>query len=215
MPAAEKIEATKVVFGTTPGKLVRLGYLHAHRPHTNSESGFDEYGVQIMIPKANVEDYKAAVAAFEEQKKLFFPKGQLPPKFHNPIKDGDKDVNQKGKPLNVPGFWLIAAKTSAYEMLPGTRQQDKTRPTTPPGVVGTTKDTDGKLKSLSEREIKSGDWGRVSVNFKGYTTGDSGVGVYLNNIQKVQDGEPMSSRKSAADEFADFASDADEFDPLS
>ena len=38
---------------------------------------------------ANVEDYKAAVAAFEEQKKAFFPKGQIPPRFHNPIKDGD------------------------------------------------------------------------------------------------------------------------------
>ena len=70
-----------------------------------------------------------------------------------------------------------------------------------------------KLKSLSEREIKSGDWGRVSVNFKGYTTGDSGVVVYLNNVQMVQEGEAMTSRKSAADEFADFADD--EVDPLS
>lgn len=214
MPAAEKIEATKVVFGTTPGKLVRLGYLHAHRPHKNSQSGKDEYSVQIMIPKANVEDHKAAVEAFEAQKKAFFPKGMLPPKFHNPIKDGDKDVNQKGEPLKVPGFWLIAAKTSAYELMPDGKTQDLGRPTTPPGVVGTTKGADGKLKSLSEREIKSGDWGRVSVNFKGYTTGDSGVGVYLNNIQMVQEGEAMTSRKTAADEFADFA-DEEEFDPLS
>lgn len=214
MPAADKIEATKVVFGTTPGKLVRLGYLHLHRPHTNRESGKDEYSVQIMIPKENVEDYKAAVAAFEEQKKAFFPKGQIPPKFHNPIKDGDKDVNQKGKPLDVPGFWLISAKTSAYEVGADGKTQDKTRPTTPPGVVGTTRGADNKLKSLSEREIKSGDWGRVSVNFKGYTTGDSGVGVYLNNVQMVKEGEAMTSRKSAADEFADFAED-EGFDPLS
>lgn len=198
----EKIAATKVVFGTTAGKLVRFSYLNVFRPRMNAQNKKEEYSVQVMIPKTNVEDYKAAVAAVEEQKKAFWPNGRTPPRMHNPIKDGDKDVNQKGEPLNVPGHWVISAKCAAFD--------DKGAPQAAPGVVGTTRGTDGKLKPLTESEVKSGDWGRVSVNFKGYVKGDGGVGVYLSNLQKVQDGDPLGSgRKSAADEFADFADEED------
>lgn len=199
----EKTQATKVVFGTAQGKLVRLSYLNVFKPRMNSQNKKLEYSVQVMIPKTNVEDYKAAVAAVEEQKKAFWPNGKLPPRMHNPIKDGDKDVNQKGEPLNVPGHWVISAKCAAVD--------DKGVEQFPPGVVGTQRGTDGKLKPLAENEIKSGDYGRVSVNFKGYIKGDGGVGVYLSNIQKVQDGDPLGAgRKSASDEFADFADEEED-----
>ena len=212
MATNDKPQATKVVLGTEAGKLVRFSYLHAHKPHLNRESGTHEYSVQILIPKVNTKDYAAIKGAVTEQQKLFFPSGRLPPRSHYPIKDGDTGVNQKGEPVNQPGMWVVSAKTGAYERDGKAELLDK--PTTPPGCVGTTRGTDGKLKPLGANEIKSGDWGRISINVKGYTTGDSGVGCYLNNLQKVQDGDALGNgRKSAADEFADFA-DAEDFDPL-
>ena len=210
--ALDKPQATKVVLGTEAGKLVRFSYLHVHKPHLNRESGTHEYSTQILIPKTNKVDYERIDAAVKEQQKLFFPSGKIPPRAHHPIKDGDTGVNQKGMPINQPGMWVVSAKSAAYER--EGKQEILDKPTQPPGCVGTTKGVDGSLKQLSANEIKSGDWGRISLNCKGYTTGDGGVGFYLNNIQKVQDGELLGNgRRSAADEFGEF-SDAEEFDPL-
>ncbi|MBV8657964.1 MAG: DUF2815 family protein [Burkholderiales bacterium] len=215
MANTEKPKATPLTLGKHKNAdgspaLVRLSYLHVDTPHKNQSSGRHEYSVQILIPKDNSADYDALKAAVDEQTKLHFPKGKLPPKFHHPIKDGDKDVNQRGEPLNVPGHWIVSAKTDAYGRMPDGKTEDTSKPNPPPGVVGTMRGEDGKLLPA---KAKSGDYGRVSVNIKGYTTGDSGVGVYLNNLQLVQVGEPLGGgRKSAADEFAEYAED--EEDPL-
>ena len=107
------------------------------------------------------------------------------------------------KPRPVPGHWLVSAKTLA-------KNKDGTD-NDPPGVVGTERDEDGELKSLTASQVKSGDWGRVSVNLKFFTEGKGGIGVYLNNLQKVQDGDPLGSRRTASQEFDDYD---DEDDPL-
>lgn len=208
MTIADKHVATPVVVGTdkTEG-LVRFSYLNVFSPRVSKESKKEEYSIQIMIPKTNKADYAKAVAAVEEQKKILWPNGKLPPSFRNPILDGDTHVNQKGEDAKVPGHWLIGAKS--YHL------NEKGEKQAPPGVVGTTRGEDNKLKSLSSNQIKSGDWGRASLNFKSYTKGTGGVGVYLNNLQMVREGEALGNRKTAADEFADFADEsADPFDPL-
>ncbi len=61
---------------------------------------------------------------------------------------------------------------------------------------------------LDRSEVYSGCYARVSINFYAFNTnGNKGIACGLGNIQKVRDGEPLSGRTSAAD---DFATDLDE-----
>lgn len=199
--AAEKPKATNVLLGREKGKPVRFSHLHVFKPHLNTESNNEEYSVQLWIPKENKVDYQAAVDAFEEQKALYVKhEGKPGPEFHSPIKDGDKITDKKGNAKPVPGVWVIGAKTAAYE-------KDGTA-VDPPQVAGTERDEKGQLKLLTSAQVKSGDWGRASINFKFFPKGKGGVGVYLNSLQKTKDGEPLAGgRRSAATEFADFEDD--------
>jgi hypothetical protein len=199
--AAEKPKATNVLLGREKGKPVRLSHLHVFKPHLNTESNKEEYSVQLWIPKENKVDHQAAVDAFEEQKALYTKhEGKPGPEFHNPIKDGDKITDKKGNAKPVPGMWVVSAKTAAYE-------QDGTA-VEPPQVAGTERGEKGELKLLTSAQVKSGDWGRASINFKFFPKGKGGVGVYLNSLQKTKDGEALGGgRRSAAAEFADFEDD--------
>lgn len=201
--ATEKPKATNVLLGREKGKPVRFSHLHVFKPHLNTESNKEEYSVQLWIPKENKADYDAVLAAFDEQKALYIKhEGKPGPEFHNPIKDGDKITDKRGNPKPVPGVWVVSAKTAAYD-------QDGSL-VDPPQVAGTERDEKGALKLLTSSQVKSGDWGRASINLKFFPKGKGGVGVYLNSLQKVRDGEALGGgRRSAADEFADFEDDDD------
>ncbi len=204
--ATEKPKASNVKLGTAKGKPVRFSHLHVHKPHLNQESKKHEYSVQLWIPKENVEDKAALDAAYAEQLAAYKKAdGEPGLEFHNPIKDGDKIVDKKGKPKPVPGMWVVSAKTAAYE-------DDGTTLKAPPEVVGTERAADGSLKPLASSQVKSGDWGRASINLTFYTKGKGGIGAYLNSLQKVRDGDPLGSRKSATEEFGDY--DDEDEDPL-
>lgn len=206
MAVNEKAKATQVKLGTEKGKLVRFSHLHAFTPHLNTQSKKTEYSVQLWIPKEHKADKAALDAAYAEQLELYKKTdGDPGPEFSHPIKDGDKLTDSKGRPKPVPGHWVIGAKTTAVN-------EDGT-PNDPPGVVGIERDAEGKLKPLTSKQVKSGDWGRASVNLKFFTKGKGGIGVYLNSLQKVRDGEALGSRRSAAEEFDEY-DDAEEDDPL-
>lgn len=196
--ATEKPKATNVLLGREKGKHVRFSHLHVFKPHLNTESNKEEYSVQLWIPKENKLDYQAAVDAFEEQKAQYVKhEGKPGPEFHYPIKDGDRITDKRGNAKPVPGMWVISAKTAAYD-------NDGTL-TAPPEVVGTERDEKGDPKPLTSNQVKSGDWGRASINLKFFVKGKGGVGVYLNTLQKTRDGEALGGgRQSAAVAFADF-----------
>jgi hypothetical protein len=194
----EKTKASQLVLGKAKGKPVRFSHLHVHVPHLNTESNKREYSVQIWIPKENVEDKATLDAAYAEQLEAYTKlEGKPGKEWHNPIKDGDKIEDKKGNARPVPGCWVIGAKSAGYD--------DEGAVRNPPAVVGTERGLDGELKPLTSSQIKSGDWGRVSINLKFFTKGRTGVGVYLNSLQKVKDGEALGGgRKSATEEFGDF-----------
>ena len=55
---------------------------------------------------------------------------------------------------------------------------------------------------LDQSEVYSGCYGRISVNFYGFSTnGNKGIAVGLGNIQKLRDGESLGGRKNAEDDF--------------
>jgi hypothetical protein len=183
---------------------VRFSYLNVHEAKLNTESDKMEFSVAAMIPKGNVEDVKAVRDAIEAQKKAiwFDEKKKLPPQFWYPLKDGDEDTKQNGDPLpeEYKGHWILNCKTGEDSQ---------------PNVVGTTRDEKGKFVPLAKNEIKSGDWGRIGINIKGYVKGTGGVGAYLTSVQLTAKGDPLSSHSSAEDDFGDFDDDGDgEVDPL-
>jgi hypothetical protein len=76
-----------------------------------------------------------------------------------------------------------------------------------PGVV------DKALNEIIDKEeFYSGCWGRASINFFPYdSNGNRGIGVGLNNVQKLKDGDRLGgSRASAEDDFDDDFEDDDE-----
>lgn len=172
---------TKAVLGSQPNQPVRFNHAHVLKPRVNDNNGKSEYSVQILIPKANTADVKAikeAIAA--AQAKTFKAKGKpIPPNAWYPLRDGDTDTKQDGSSFGpeAKGCYLLTAKIDS--------EWGK------PNVV------DERLQPIEDPAgLISGDWGAVSVNLYGYTTGTGGVGVGLLNIQKLRSGEPLKSRYS-------------------
>ena len=55
---------------------------------------------------------------------------------------------------------------------------------------------------IDPTQVYSGMWGNVNVTFYPYASnGKKGVGVGLNGVQKVRDGEPLTSRVTAEEAF--------------
>jgi len=189
------IPTIKVVLGGTPGKLVRFSYLTVHTPRQDRFSKVPklQYSCTFLIPKTNVEDVKLVKAVVAECLKVTFTdkKKPIPPGHWNPLRDGDKDTKEDGRPYGdeAKGHYLINSKTS----------EDY-----PPSVVSTTKGADGKLLRIGKAEIKSGDWGRAELALYGYADKAGGVGAGLNKVQMVQEGEALSGGTSADEAFGRF-----------
>ena len=188
---------------------VRFSYLHAHTPQEKKDDagnvviGKDgkpvvQYSVQIRVPKKTKGGAENPdVARIKEKQKaaaLDFFKGKLPPSLKMPLRDGDEEAEFK-EDDTLKGCYFFNCSSLKK-----------------PDVAGTERDIDGKLVRLSEDEIKSGDYGRVTVRFYGFNQKSRGVAVGLGNIQKLEDGEPLGSSSSADQDFADFDQDDADFE---
>lgn len=208
----KKKQSTELKLGANKGpdgkfQLVRFSHANVFSWRMNPQSKKEQASVEVWIPKEHTADVelakKAVDAQIAEYKRLY---GEPGPEFHNPLIDGDKAVDQKGKPKPRPGVWLISAKVLRYDA------QGNENPL--PDVRGTARDPEtNKLLRIASKDMKSGDWGRISVNLSCFDTGKGGIGAYINSIQKVRTGEALSSRKTADDEFGGY--DDEEDDPLS
>ena len=166
--------STKITLGGKEN-LVRFSYVHVDQPRIDP-SGNENYSLQILLPKAAKDQHDRLQKAIDlELKKMFTDKGQkIPPKAHHPVKDGDVDTKLNGDsyPPECKGCWVINAKTSASNRKP---------------LV-----VNGKNEVVHDPGfLRSGDYGCVQIALYGYTAGSGGVGVGLENIQKVRDGEPL------------------------
>lgn len=194
----KKLPRIKVVLGAEKGKPVRFSHLHVHEARLNKESGVEEFSVMALIPKTNTQDVENVKKAIKDLQKAAWldEKKPVPPKFWNPLRDADVDTKNDGTPFGpeTKGCYILNCKTGADN---------------PPNVVGTTRGGDGKFIPLGKKDIKSGDWGRISTNLSVYLKGTTGVGAYLSSVQKTQAGDPLGSQSSAEDDFRDFDDDDD------
>lgn len=178
---------TRVTIGS-PEFPVRFSYLSAFEPKEfeNDEGEKSlKFSAQIIIDKKDAKSIAAINAAVDAALADEFG-SKRPANLKLPLRDGDLEFEEKGEHLKGHWFFNVSSKQK-------------------PSVVGAEKDEfTGKLKALEAAEIKSGDYGRVSVNFFGFTGKSKGVGGGLGNIQKLKDGEPLGNQRSADDDFSDL-----------
>jgi len=182
---------TKNPMKVITGKDTRWSYANVWEPKSIN-GGVPKFSVSLIIPKSDkktIEAIKKAIqAAYKEgEAKLKGNSRSVPPleSIKTPLRDGDTERPDDEAYAN--SFFLNANST------------------TQPGIV------DANVQPILTRsEVYSGVYGRASINFYAFNSnGNRGIACGLNNLQKIRDGEPLGSRTSAEDDFADFAEEDD------
>ncbi|WP_395013560.1 DUF2815 family protein [Robinsoniella peoriensis] len=156
----------------------RFSYLHCWE--AEAVNGSDpKYSVSAIISKSDTETIGKIKNAIEQAKQDSVSKwgGKVPANLKLPLRDGDIDRPED------------EAYKDSYFFNANSRQA--------PQVV------DKNVQAvLDQTEVYSGCYGRISVNFYGFNNnGNRGIASGLGNIQKLRDGEPLSSRSNAEEDF--------------
>lgn len=157
---------------------VRLSYVNVFE--TNDKG---KYSVAILIPKtdkATLDKVKAAIEAVKAEGKSATTWGsKFLASFKSPLRDGDTDRDVEKSP-EYKGCYFINCNSNQK-----------------PGVV------DAALNPVMDKsEVYSGCYGRVSINLYAFNVdGNKGIAAGLNNLQKLADGEALSGRSRAEDDF--------------
>ena len=166
---------TKVVTG-----IVRLSYANIWEAVAIND-GKPKFSVSLIIPKSDTKTVDAINAAIDAAIKEGAAKfgGKIPNKaaLKLPLRDGD--VEREDDEAYKNSYFVNANSTTA------------------PQIV------DRSVQPILDRsEVYSGCYARVSINFYAFNSnGNRGIACGLGNIQKIRDGEPLSGRTSAADDF--------------
>lgn len=179
--------STKVITGK-----VRFSYVNIFKSRAFQTGQDAKFSVCLLIPKNNKKTVKAIQAAVEEAIQDGISSkwgGKKPANLKLPLRDGD--VERAEEAPEYEGMYFLNATSSQK-----------------PGIVD--KDLN---EILDPDEVYSGCWGRASINFYPFNSnGNKGVGVGLNNIQKLQDDDHFgAARASAESDFGgeDFDDDED------
>lgn len=179
--------ATKVVTGK-----VRFSYVNIFKSRSFQAGQDAKFSICLLIPKsdkATIKKIKAAIDEAVEQGIAEKWGGKKPANLKLPLRDGDDE--RADEAAEYEGMYFLNANS-----------------TQKPGIV------DADLNEiLDPDEVYSGCWGRASINFYAFNTnGNKGVGVGLNNIQKLKDDTRLGgARASAEDDFGDdFEDDEDD-----
>lgn len=170
---------TRVVTGK-----VRLSYVHLFEPYTNDPEKEARYSVTILIPKrdkATMDKIYAAIEAAKEDGKTKTFGGKIPGNLKTILHDGDEEADLDRNPEYAGHFYMAMSSKQR------------------PGVV------DADLNAvLDPTQVYSGCYARVSINAFPYSnSGNKGISFGLNNVQFLEDGEPLGGRTRAEDDFSD------------
>ena len=166
---------------------VRFSYCNVFSKRVNPDGTQGKYSVCVIIPKSNTGAVALFKQAFEAAKlngKATKWGGKVPAKVQLPLHDGDEE--RPDDPA-FEGCWYFNCSSNNA---PGVRFKDEG------GSV---------VEALDESEFYSGCYGAVTVNLFPYSaSGNTGVGIGLNNVIKLRDGERLSGGRSADSDFADL-----------
>lgn len=162
----------------------RASYAHVFEPQAPQGGGDPKYSITMLIPKSDTTTLSAIQAemnrALQEGLSRDF-NGQMPARPNMPLYDGD-GPRPNGEPYGEEcrGHMVMTASS-------------KTKPSVVDLNVQPIIDPNG---------FYSGCYARATINFYTYNrNGNKGVGCGLNNVQKLEDGEPLSGRTTADEDF--------------
>ena len=170
---------------------VRFSYANIFRSRAFQAGQDAKYSITLLIPKNDKETLRKIRAAIDETVQEGVGSkwgGKKPANLKLPLRDGDAERAEEAP--EYKGMYFLNATSSQK-----------------PGVV------DRNLNEIFDPdEVYSGCWGRASINFFAFnTSGNKGIGVGLNNIQKLRDDEHLGgARASAESDFGDDFDDDDE-----
>lgn len=169
---------------------VRMSFVHLFKPYASQPGQEEKYSVTVLIPKTDTDTMGRVNAAIEAAKQRGISEkwnGQCPPVVPVPVYDGDGLRPSDGAAFGpeCKGHWVLTAGAGVDN---------------PPEVV----DAAGN-PIINQSEVYSGIYGRVNLTFYPYNSAGRrgiGCGKGLNCVQKLRDGEPLSSgRVSASQAF--------------
>lgn len=171
--------STKVITGK-----VRFSYVNIFKSRAFQAGQDAKYSVCLLIPKEDKTTIKKIKAAIEEAIQEGIASkwgGKKPGNLKLPLRDGDDERAEEAP--EYEGMYFLNAN--------GTEK---------PGVVD-----ENRNEILDPDEVYSGCWGRASISFYAFNVnGNRGVGVGLNHIQKLKDGDRLGvARASAESDFCD------------
>lgn len=177
--------STKVVTGK-----VRFSFCNIFEPKASDDGGEPKYSLTILIPKSDTVTLGQIKAAMSETREAFCKKNgasALPANPINPLHDGDGVKPSSGEPYGpeCKGCYVMALSSKQKPVI----VDNFRNPITDPG------------------EVYSGCYGRVAVNFYGYSNKKKGIGAGLQSVQKLHDGDPLGGSRGSADDFDDDYSD--------
>ncbi len=161
---------------------IRFSFARVFEPYQQEGSEVAKYSASIIIPNDNKESLKLVNAGIDAAiakgvEKGFWPANKLPPKFKNPLHDGD--IDREGDPAYEDSMFLNASNTYA------------------PKVMYL---EDSLMYPADEEKFYSGCYGAVCLNFFPYNkNGNKGIGVSLGNVIKTRDGESLGGAAQSAD----------------
>lgn len=167
---------------------VRFSYVHVFEPRSVPGSETEKYSVSLLIDKKDKETVNAindAIKHIYEAEKTSTFKGKKFDSIRKPLRDGDEE---RGDDANYAGKYYVncTAKTK-------------------PGVI------DRAKNELNEDNFYSGCYGKAVIVLAPYSvSGSVGIGAYVNNLLKTDDGEKLAGKASAESDFADDFDEEDE-----
>lgn len=171
---------------------VRLSYVHLDKPYAAQPGADAKYSCTVLVPKTPAENKAKIDAAIAEATARAVEKygRAFPASPKVSVHDGDGVRPSDGQPFGdeCKGCWVFTASSKQPVRVVDTNVQDILDPT----------------------QIYSGMYANVGVTFFGYNAPQNkGIGVALDNVQKIADGEALGgARVSAEDDFADTAAPA-------
>lgn len=165
---------------------VRLSYVRLDAPYANPNTNADpKYQVTVLMPKSDIQAKARLDAAYQAAVQKGVAEkwnGTMPPIIACSIHDGDGVRPSTGEPFGpeCKGHWVFTASSK-----------------NPVSLVDA-----GMNPIVQKGELYSGCYARVCVSLFPYNTaGKRGIGIGLEAVQKLRDGDPLGGGVSVADAF--------------